>query len=158
MEKLVSIVVTTWDSFDLTKQCIDSIKENTEYLSYKIILVDNGSKDGSIEKLEKEFKDIRIIKNKINKGFPYALNQGYIAAESFYVVHLNNDAFVTKGWLEELIKTIDSNEKFAVVGVKEVSPKKFNDKKLIEKIKQKPNREKLTLPVGWITKKNLLKK
>ncbi|MBU2100799.1 glycosyltransferase family 2 protein [Candidatus Micrarchaeota archaeon] len=156
MEKLVSIVVTTWDSFDLTKQCIDSIKENTEYLSYKIILVDNGSKDGSIEKLEKEFKDIRIIKNKINKGFPYALNQGYIAAESFYVVHLNNDAFVTKGWLEELIKTIDSNEKFAVVGVKEVSPKKFNDKKLIEKIKQKPNREKLTLPVGWITKKKFI--
>jgi hypothetical protein len=159
MKKLTSIIVTTWNSFDLTKQCIDSIKENTS-IDHEIILVDNGSKDGSIERLEKNFRNLKnltIIKNKVNKGFAYALNQGYRAAKGHYVVYLNNDAFVTKGWLEELIKTIDSNEKFAVVGVKEVSPMQFKDKKFIEKIKQKENREKLTLPVGWITKKKFIK-
>ncbi|MFH1663408.1 MAG: glycosyltransferase family 2 protein [archaeon] len=158
MDKLTSIVITTWNSFDLTKQCIESVVKNTIF-PYEIILVDNGSKDKSIEKLEKEFsklKNLKIIKNKVNKGFPYALNQGYREAKGFYVIHLNNDAFVTENWLEELIKTIDSNEKFVVVGVKEVFPEKFKDKKLIEEIKQKPNKEKLTLPVGWITKKKFI--
>lgn len=158
MEKLVSIVITTWNSFDLTKQCIESVRKHTKQ-PYEIILVDNGSKDGSIEKLEKEFsnlKNLKIIRNKINKGFPFALNQGYRAAKGYYVVHLNNDAFVTENWLEELIKTIDSDEKLVVVGVKEISPKQFKDKKLIEEFKLKPNKEKLTCPVGWITKKKLI--
>jgi len=158
MEKLVSIIITTWNSYDLTKQCVDSVKKNTK-LPHEIILVDNGSKDKSIEKLEKDFsnlKNLKIIKNKVNKGFPYALNQGYKTAKGHYFVHLNNDAFVSENWLEELIKTIDSNQKFVVVGVKEVSPLMFKDKKLIESIKLKLNKEKLTLPVGWITKRKFI--
>ncbi len=157
MKKPVSIIVTTWNSFDLTKQCLESIKENTDYGPLEIILVDNGSIDGSIQKLEKEFPEARIIKNKINKGFPYALNQGYRAAKGPYLVHLNNDAFVTKGWLGALIKTIDSDEKIAVAGVNETSPAEFKDKGLVEKKRQKPDREMLTLPVGWITKKKFVK-
>ncbi len=155
MNKLTSIVVTTWNSFDLTKQCIKSIQKNT-ILPFEIILVDNGSKDGSIQKLEKEFSNLKIIKNKVNKGFPYALNQGYKEAKGHYVVHLNNDAFVTENWLEELIKTIDLDPKLIVVGVKEISPLMYENKKLIEDIKQKPNKKKLTCPVGWITKKKFI--
>ncbi len=157
-QKLVSIIITTWNSFDLTKQCINSVLKNT-LQPFEIILVDNGSKDKSIQKLEKEFfdlKNLKIIKNKINKGFPYALNQGYSTAKGHYVVHLNNDAFVTENWLKELIKTIDSNEKLVVVGVKEVSPEQFKNKKLIQEIKSKPNKKKLTCPVGWITKKKFI--
>jgi len=158
MEKLSSIVITTWNSFDLTKQCIDSVLKNT-FLPFEIILVDNGSRDKSIEKLEKTFiklKNLKVIKNKVNKGFPFALNQGYRQAKGHYVVHLNNDAFVTENWLEELIKTIDSDEKLVVVGVKEVSPSQFLDKKLIKEIKSRPNKTKLTCPVGWITKKKFI--
>ncbi|MFH1644066.1 MAG: glycosyltransferase, partial [bacterium] len=44
MKKLVSIIVLTWNSFDLTNQCLESIKKNTNYSPYEIILVDNGSK------------------------------------------------------------------------------------------------------------------
>lgn len=156
---LVSIIVTTWNSFDLTKQCINSIKKNT-ILPFELILVDNGSKDKSIEKLEKEFSDLKnlkIIKNKVNKGFPFALNQGYKEAKGDYVVHLNNDAFVTENWLEELIKAIDSDEKLVVAGVRETSPADYKNKNLIEEFKSKPNKKKLTCPVGWITKKKFIK-
>jgi len=158
MEKLVSIVITTWNSFDLTKQCIESVQKNTKK-PFEIILVDNGSKDKSIEKLEKQFSDLnnlKVIKNKVNKGFPFALNQGYRESKGYYVVHLNNDAFVTENWLEELIKAIDSNEKLVVVGVRETSPADFKNKKLIKEFKSRPNKKKLTCPVGWITKKKFI--
>ncbi|MFH1588827.1 MAG: glycosyltransferase family 2 protein [Candidatus Diapherotrites archaeon] len=156
MPKLASVIITTWNSFDLTNQCIESIKKNTVYSPIELIVVDNGSNDGSIEKLEKKFNGIKFIKNKVNKGFPYALNQGYRAAKGHYLVHMNNDAVVTKNWLSELVKLIESDEKIGLVGVREVFPSEFKNKKLVEEMRKKPNKEKLTLPVGWLTKKSMI--
>ncbi len=157
-----SIIVTTWNSYELTKNCLNSIIENTNLENCEMILVDNGSKNGSIGKLEnefgKKFEKFVVIKNRANKGFPYALNQGYATAKGEYIAYLNNDAVTTKGWLDELEKTIDSSSKIAVVGVNEVSQKEFEDKEFIEKTKNKPNREMLTLPVGWLTKKEMIEK
>lgn len=155
-----SIIVTTWNSFDFTKNCLNSIIENTDLKNCELILVDNGSTDESIEKLEMEFEkkleNFSTIKNKINKGFAYALNQGYAAAKGKYIAYLNNDTVVSKNWLSELRKLLDSDEKIAIAGIKEVSPKQFMDKKLLEEIKSLPNREKLTLPVGWLTRKKMI--
>ncbi len=156
MGKLVSVIVTTWNSYALTKQCLESISSRTSYSPLELIVVDNGSRDGSIQKLEKEFRNARFIKNRSNKGFPYALNQGYREAKGHYIAYLNNDAFVTEGWLESLMKTLDSDERIAVAGVKEVFPHQFKNSKFVKEARRRPNREKLTLPVGWMTKKGMI--
>ncbi|MBU1120337.1 MAG: glycosyltransferase family 2 protein [archaeon] len=151
-----SIIILNWNSYGYTKNCINSIKKNTPDINYEIILVDNGSKDGSCERLEKQFPDLIFIKNKVNKGFPYGLNQGYRVSRGNYLVPMNNDALVTKDWLNEAINLLESDEKIGIVGVKEVSPQQFEDKELIEKIRNSPNREKMTLPVGWVMKRKML--
>jgi GT2 family glycosyltransferase/predicted negative regulator of RcsB-dependent stress response len=96
-----SIIIPVKDNLELTKKCIQSIKNYTT--DFEIIIVDNGSQptyDGS---------EI-IIWNKNNLGFPVAVNQGIKAAQGEVIVILNNDTVVTPGWLDHLaehLKTFD---------------------------------------------------
>lgn len=156
--KLASITIINWNNFELTKNCILSVKKNTTYPNYEIYLIDNGSTDGSFEKLKKMFPFLKTIKNDYNTGFSYALNQGYREGKGEYVAHVNNDSIVLKGWLDELVKAIEEDSKIAVVGVREVSEKQANDPKLLEEIRTQKNIEKMTLPVAWLLSKKMIKK
>ncbi len=157
-EKLASIILINWNNYQMTKDCILSIKKNTHYPNYEIWLIDNGSKDKSLEKLKKDFPELKTIANSENKGFPYALNQGYREAKGYYLSHMNNDAVVLDGWLEEGIKVLESNPKIAVAGVREVTDDDANNPEKLAKIKAEPDQEKMTLPVGWVTKKEMIEK
>ncbi len=156
--KLVSIILINWNNYDMTKNCIKSIKQNTDYSNYEIYLIDNGSTDGSFEKLKKEFKDLKTIVNSRNKGFAYALNQGYKTAKGFYLSHINNDAIVLNGWLSAAIKVLESNSKIAIAGFREVSLEQSKNAEELKKIREEPDIEKMTLPVGWVTKKKMIQK
>jgi len=156
--KLVSIILINWNNFEMTRNCILSIKKNTNYPNYEIYLVDNGSVDGSIEKLEKEFHFLKIIRNPRNKGFPYALNQGYMEAKGYYLCHVNNDAVLLDGWLEEAIKVLESGPGIAIAGFREVTAEEASDSIKLQKARSEPDMEKMTLPVGWVTKKEMIKK
>ncbi|MDO8633680.1 MAG: glycosyltransferase, partial [archaeon] len=116
------------------------------------------STDKSFEKLKKEFQFLKTIKNEKNKGFPYALNQGYRSANGFYLVPLNNDAVVLKGWLSEAVKVIESDERIAVAGCTEVSAEEANDRQTLKNIRGRPNVEKMTLPVAWVTTTKIVEK
>ena len=157
-EKLVSIILVNWNSYELTKNCIEKIKENTSYKNYEIYMIDNGSADGSIERLGKEFPFLKITRNRKNRGFTYAINQGYKDANGPYLCHVNSDAVVLKGWLEEALKVLESSPDIAVVGATEVSQELADNKEELEKIRQRPNIEKLTLPVSFVTRKELIEK
>ena len=126
--KKISIIVLNWNGKDITRQCLNSIKKNTLYPDYEIIVVDNGSKDGSIEML-KELKNKKLINklimNNENKGFAKANNQGFKVADGSYFLMLNNDIIVTKNWLKELVKLIESNERIAAVSSTLVSRAQF---------------------------------
>ena len=92
----VAIIIVNWNSYSFTFDCITSLKK-CNYPNFKIILVDNGSTDFSIEKLSKDFKEIDIIKNKSNLGFTGGNNIAISRAlkENFdYVMLLNNDTKV----------------------------------------------------------------
>ena len=156
-KKLVTIILINWNSYQYTKQCIDSIKKNTSYRPYEIILIDNGSTDGSIEKIEKGFPKIQIIRNSKNKGFSYAVNQGYREGKGECLCQLNTDTLLTEGWLSEMAKAMESDKKIGVVGVKEISEQLLSDKAALEEIKKMPNREKSSVPVGWMIRKKMLR-
>jgi hypothetical protein len=156
--KLVSLIFLNWNSYELTKKSIETTRKNTSYPNYEMWLVDNASSDGSFEKLKKEFPFLKTIRNAKNMGFAYAMNQGYRDAKGAYLGYMASDATVLEGWLDEMVKVLESDEKIAVVGAREINEAQMNDPAELEKVRSQPNIEKLTLPVCWLIKKEMIEK
>jgi GT2 family glycosyltransferase/glycosyltransferase involved in cell wall biosynthesis len=112
---VVSIILITFNQWNYTKKCLDSIRKYSK-VHYEIIVVDNNSADKTIKNIEKNYPEIRLIKNVYNLGFPKAANQGLTAAYGEYVLLLNNDTEVTNGWLERMVEIAESNHKFGIIG------------------------------------------
>ncbi|NFJ31668.1 glycosyltransferase, partial [Clostridium botulinum] len=111
-----SIVILTYNKLEYTKLCIDSIRKYTKSGTYEIVVVDNNSTDDTREWL-KEQKDIKVILNDENLGFPGGCNVGINAAEKENdILLLNNDTIVTPRWLENLKKCLYSDEHIGAVG------------------------------------------
>lgn len=127
----VSIIVLNWNNYSVTKDCLLSLEKIT-HPNYEVILVDNGSTDGSVEKLEKEFSGITFLKNKKNLGFAAGNNIGIKYALSHgadYILLLNNDTEVAPDFLDAVVKTAESDKKIGIVGAKiyyHTDPKKID--------------------------------
>lgn len=105
----LSVIIVNWNTKDLLSQCIESIKTHTERTSYEIIVVDNFSSDGSPEKVEKDFPEVLLIKNKKNRGFGRANNQGLAKAQGKYILFLNSDVRVEKNCLDEMFDFMEKS-------------------------------------------------
>ncbi|WP_057627292.1 glycosyltransferase [Stenotrophomonas terrae] len=104
-EPLISIIVLTYNNLDYTKQCLHSLETYSDYENVEIIVVDNASSDGSQEFLaDWAANDPRytFIANESNLGFSAGNNVGLRVAKGEYLVVLNNDTYVTPGWLRTL--------------------------------------------------------
>lgn len=92
--KEVSIIIVNYNTKELLKNCISSILEHTKDISYEIIVSDNGSVDGSIEMLQNEFPQVRLLQNNANLGFGKANNVAARIAEGKYIFYLNSDTIL----------------------------------------------------------------
>jgi len=105
---LVSIIVLNWNGLVYLEKCLQSLMCLT-YPNYEVIVVDNGSSDGSSNMVKRKFKNVRLIINKTNLGFAKGNNVGIKASEGNLIVLVNNDVVVDPTWLSELVKaTVDS--------------------------------------------------
>ncbi len=112
---LTSIVIVTHNQLEYTRQCLDSIRQLTDE-PYELIVVDNGSTDGTVEYL-RALPDVRVIANRRRTaGFPAAVNQGIAVAAGRQVLLLNNDVVVTTGWLGRMLRALHSDPKIGLVG------------------------------------------
>jgi GT2 family glycosyltransferase/2-polyprenyl-3-methyl-5-hydroxy-6-metoxy-1,4-benzoquinol methylase len=111
---LTSIVIITYNQVEYTRQCLDSIRLLTDE-PFELIVVDNGSTDGTLEFL-RALSDVRVIENGTNRGFPAAVNQGIAVAAGKQVLPLNNDVLVTTGWLGRILRALHSDRKVGLVG------------------------------------------
>ncbi len=103
---LVSIIIINYNSGEFLLKCIKSIlKQN--YKKYKIIIIDNASKDGSMESIVNKDRRMEIIYNNQNMGFSFAGNQGIKIAKGEYVLLLNFDILLDKDFLREMVKAIN---------------------------------------------------
>jgi GT2 family glycosyltransferase len=102
---LVSVVVVNWNGQDVIAGCLRSLATQN-FANFEVIVVDNGSTDGSIALLESSSLPIRLIRNTENKGFCGANNQGIDLARGKFVALLNNDAEADPGWLAALVDAI----------------------------------------------------
>jgi GT2 family glycosyltransferase len=111
-----SIIILTRDNLSYNKLCIESIRRFTPAGEYEIIVVDNGSTDGTVEWLAGQ-SDIKAVINPQNLGFPKGCNQGIgVAERGNDILLLNNDTIVTQGWLENLQRGLYSGSDIGAVG------------------------------------------
>jgi GT2 family glycosyltransferase len=86
--------------------CLDSLAK-LDFEDYEVIVVDNGSVDGSREMIEEQYPEVRLLKMPDNMGFAIACNEGIKASNAEYIVLLNNDIEVTPDWLRELYEGME---------------------------------------------------
>lgn len=113
----VAIVLVNWNSFQLTSDCIQSL-QNISYKNHCVIVVDNGSEDGSGEQLKSTYPNIVLIQSSKNLGFTGGNNLGmqYAIEQAFtYVLLLNNDTFVEPNFLEPLISMLEKDNSIGAV-------------------------------------------
>jgi GT2 family glycosyltransferase len=102
----ITVVIVNWNRLKLLAACVESLTRQ-KHVEFEVIVVDNGSTDGSVEMLENKFANnsrfsLYIIRNTDNRGFCAANNQGIEAASGEFVALLNNDAVAMDGWLAAL--------------------------------------------------------
>ena len=117
-QPLTSVVVLTHNQLDQTRLCLDSIERHTPEL-HELILVDNGSTDGTLGYLRRyaaTHPRVRVIANATNRGFAAGNNQGLAVARGDYVLLLNNDTIVTEGWLSRMLAVFDRYPEVGIVG------------------------------------------
>jgi len=115
----VSIVLLTYNQLEYTKECIDSIIYKTAYPNYELIIVDNASSDNTpeyLKQIETKNHNIKVFLNDKNLGFAAGNNVGISQSNGDYILLLNNDTVVTRGWLTNLIKHFDYDKKLGIIG------------------------------------------
>jgi len=127
MKDFVSVIILQYNNTDYLDRCLKSLKK-TKYKHFEVIVVDNNSKDNSVEFMKKNYPDIKLVENEKNYGFAEGNNKGVKYTNGEYLFFLNNDVEVDPNWLGEIVKTM-KNEDVAACQPKVLS---LRDKKKFE--------------------------
>jgi len=112
----VTILVVAYNRLEKTRRCVESILEYTKEINYELLLVDNGSEDATLEYFRSvEHSNKRIIRITKNLGSQYALNFAMRSFSGRYFVQVTNDVIVTKNWLSNLLKCMESDPRIGMV-------------------------------------------
>lgn len=114
---LASLVIPNWNGVNLLKICLPSLKKQT-FKDFEVIIVDNGSVDGSVEFVKQNFPNFKLIKNKKNLGFATAVNQGIKKASGRYIILINNDTELDENCLGYLTSAAKDHPEVGFVAAK----------------------------------------
>jgi len=110
----VSVIILNWNGKDLTIECLNSL-EKLKYMNYEVVVVDNGSTDGSQKAIKEKFPRVKLIENKENVGFAEGNNIGIRNSDADYFLLLNNDTVVDPYMLDELVDVGESDPKIGIL-------------------------------------------
>jgi GT2 family glycosyltransferase len=106
---LLSVVVVNWNSREDLRACLSSLRAQT-HRELELIVVDNGSTDGSADMVAAEFPEARLLRQSENLGFAEACNRGIDLSRGAWVAMLNNDTVADRDWALELVKAAETAE------------------------------------------------
>jgi GT2 family glycosyltransferase len=123
-EKVVdmSIVLVCWNNKAYLDPCLESLYNGGLKSTFDVVVVDNGSTDGSQQMLAEKYPDVNLIQNEGNVGLGKASNQGIVATNGRHVLLLNNDTLVNGPALDMLVGFLDSHTEAGAVGGKLLNP------------------------------------
>ena len=112
--KQVTVIIPNWNGKKYLEKCLDALLAQQGV--FDVIVVDNGSGDGSVELLAEKYPMVKTILFQENTGFCHACNEGIQASSTPYVILLNNDTEVLPGFVENLVKAMEKDENIFSVG------------------------------------------
>ena len=128
LQPKVSVIIPHHNNFSILNECLQSLQKSN-YLNIEIIVVDNHSTDGSTREIRQKYNNLIIQKSDINLGYAGGCNLGSEIASGDYLLFLNNDTTHESNFIDELVGTLNSNEKIACVQPK---IKNYNQKKYFD--------------------------
>lgn len=124
----VTVIIPNYNGKHFLKDCLDSLAEQ-KYKGFETLVIDNASTDGSVEFIQENYKDIKVMVMKNNLGFSGGVNVGIKESTTPYVLLLNNDTKVHERFVGEMVKAIDSSNNIFSVSSKMIQ---FHNHKLID--------------------------
>ncbi len=115
---ILSIIIVNFNTVKYLSICIDFIRKNPPKCSHEIIIIDNNSKDKSVEIIKRYYPEVKLIRNGENFGFSYANNQAIARSRGKYILILNPDTVVTRSAIDNIIRFMEKNPKVGVAGAK----------------------------------------
>lgn len=112
----ISIIIVSYNTRQILAECLNSVIQQTQGLSYEIIVIDNASVDGSVEMLRQEFPGIIVKDNRENRGFSSANNQGIAIARGDFVFFLNPDTILLNNAAKLMMEFIETQKDAGFVG------------------------------------------
>jgi len=114
---LVSVIIPHWNGVQHLPICLGSLRSQT-YPHVEVIVADNGSTDGSLELLARDYPEVQVLALGENRGFAGACNAGMQAAQGEFVILLNNDTEADPDWLEEIVAAFERYPEAGLVASK----------------------------------------
>ncbi len=118
----LSISIVSYNVKRLLGLCLESIKTHTRGISYQVIVVDNGSRDGTAAMLAEKFPWVRIIPNRNNLGFAAAQNKGLGMGQGRYLFSLDSDTYITEDTFSSMVRFMDQYPEAGAAGARLLSP------------------------------------
>ena len=118
----LSISIVSYNVKRLLGLCLESIKTHTRGISYQVIVVDNGSRDGTVAMLAEKFPWVKVIANRNNQGFAAAQNKGLEMGRGRYLFSLDSDTYITEDAFTAMVRFMDQFPDAGAAGAKLLSP------------------------------------
>ncbi|HUX87696.1 MAG TPA: glycosyltransferase family 2 protein [Chloroflexota bacterium] len=118
----LSIVIVSWNTRDFLRRCLESVQRTCDSLSYEVLVVDNGSTDGSVELVAEEFPDVVLLRNTENVGFARANNQAIQRSRGRHVLLLNSDAELIGSTAQRIVEFLDAHPEAGALGGQLLNP------------------------------------
>lgn len=125
---LVSVVIPNWNGKKFLKGCLDSLL-TVSWNQVEVIMIDNGSHDGSVEFLEEHYPSVQLIKFPRNTGFSVAVNAGIRNSRGEFIALLNNDTVVEADWITEMVRVLREHDEIGSTGCKMLG---YDDRTLLD--------------------------